>query len=134
MSHCPHEDSILYGKAIRINKLNRVIQVTCDTCNAFGTVYEQREKHSSNSDWYEVREVWHELTDYYGEISAKVIKKNTRPFGFVHDITKKYTTFTQPSWFHSAEGYSDEFKRKAYSFDGQYFYKGEAHGKKAIHN
>lgn len=62
MKNCPHEDNILYGKAIRINKLNRVIQVMCDSCRAYGTIYEKREKHSSNSDWYEVTEQWHKMT------------------------------------------------------------------------
>ena len=65
MNNCPHEDNILYGKAIRINKLKRVVQVMCDSCRAYGTIYEKREKHSSSSDWYEVRERWHKMTDYY---------------------------------------------------------------------
>ena len=121
---CPHEDNILYGKSIRINKLNRCVQVTCDTCNAFGTVYEQREKHSGNSDWYEVREVWHELTDYYGEITAKVVRQSERPYKFIHDITKKYHKFHNQHWFYPADGYSDNFiKRNCYSFDGQVFFK-----------
>lgn len=64
-NECPHEDQLLYGKAIRINKLNRVVQVQCSGCKAFGTVYEQREKHSSETyDWYEVREIWHQQSDY----------------------------------------------------------------------
>lgn len=62
---CPHEDNILYGKALKINKLNRAIQVCCSSCMSYGTIYEQREKHSSNSDWYEIREIWHERKDYF---------------------------------------------------------------------
>ena len=131
MKDCPHEDNILYGKAIRINKLNRVVQVMCDSCRAYGTIYEQREKHSANNEWYEVREVWHQMKDYYPRHVVEKLEKRGRPYGFVHDITRKYTTFTQPSWFHQADGYSKEFQKKAYSFDGQYFYKGEAHNKRS---
>lgn len=127
MKNCPHEDNILYGRAIRINKLNRVIQVMCDSCRAYGTIYEQREKHSSNSDWYEVREIWHKMTDYYPRHVVERLKSR-RPYGFIPDITKKYTTFTQPSWFHSAEGYSEEFKKKAYNYDGQFFFKDKVYG------
>lgn len=61
---CPHEDNVTYGKEIKINKLNRVLQMFCESCEAYGTVYEQREKHSSNDDWYQVKEAWHELKDY----------------------------------------------------------------------
>ena len=70
---CPHEEELLYGKAIRINKQNRVLQVLCTGCHSFGTVYEQREKHSGNDEWYEVREVWHEMTDYYAVPPSKVL-------------------------------------------------------------
>ena len=61
---CPHEEQLFYGKAIRINKLNRILQVMCSSCEAYGTVYEQREKHSGNDDWYRVREIWHDKYDY----------------------------------------------------------------------
>lgn len=61
---CPHEDELLYGKCIRINKQNRVLNVQCSGCKAFGAVYEQREKHDSNDAWYDVKEIWHEQSDY----------------------------------------------------------------------
>lgn len=61
---CPHEDNITYGKAIKINKLNRVLQVFCETCESYGTIYEKRDKHTTDDDYYQVKEVWHELKDY----------------------------------------------------------------------
>ena len=122
MKNCPHEDNILYGQAIRINKLNRVVQVLCDSCRAYGTIYEQREKHSSNSDWYEVREIWHKMTDYYPRHVVERLKSK-RPHGFIPDITKKYMTSRGIDWFYTVDGHS-----KAYSYDGQFFFKDKVHG------
>lgn len=122
MNDCPHEDNILYGKAVKINKLNRVIQVMCDSCRAYGTIYEKREKHSSNLDWYEVAEQWHKMTDYYPRHVVERLK-SSRPHGFIPDITKKYMTSKGLDWFYAVDGHS-----KAYSYDGQFFFKDKIHG------
>lgn len=63
---CPHQDNILYGKTLRINKRTRVVNMFCTSCDSFGTMLEEREKHSGNDDWYQVKETWHEMKDYRG--------------------------------------------------------------------
>lgn len=52
------------GKVIRINKQNRIVQVKCEWCESLGTLYEQREKHDSNTAFYKVSLIWHENNDY----------------------------------------------------------------------
>lgn len=62
---CPHEDNILYGKTLRINKQTRVVNMFCTTCESFGTVLELRDKNDGEY-WYEAKENWHEMSDYKG--------------------------------------------------------------------
>lgn len=60
---CPHEDNILYGKTLKINKQTRVVNMFCTTCESFGTVLELRDKNDGEH-WYEAKENWHEMSDY----------------------------------------------------------------------
>lgn len=62
---CPHEDNILYGKTLKINKQNRIVNMLCTTCESFGTMYEKRDKNDGN-EWHQIKETWHEMSDYKG--------------------------------------------------------------------
>lgn len=62
---CKHEDNILYGKTLKINKQTRVVNMYCTTCESFGTVLELRDKNDGEH-WYESKENWHEMSDYKG--------------------------------------------------------------------